>query len=238
MKKIDNINKITIIVFLICININFMFSFKQYQSILLFSSMLFFFINKYVCAGFLCLWFMSIFIKKKKEKFTSSPSITTNESLIKDFVNNNKENQEEEVNQEEEENIKKNNNQQNKENIENQTEENPFKLNDRIDNRIDNNIKETIINNLPDDILNIQELDKIGKDFSKVLSEVIDEILINLKNEKNNSNESSTQIKDKWELISYILNFIKKIFLILTKKGRMFHVGILMFSISIVLFFI
>lgn len=231
MKKIDNINKITIIVFLICININFMFSFKQYQSILLFSSMLFFFINKYVCAGFLCLWFMSIFIKKKKEKFTSSPSITTNESLIKDFVNNNKENREEE------ENIKKNNNQQNKENIKNQPEENPFKLNDRIDNRIDNNIKETIINKLPDDVLNIQELDKIGKDFSKVLSEVIDEILINLKNEKN-SNESSTQIKDKWELISYILNFIKKIFLILTKKGRMFHVGILMFSISIVLFFI
>ena len=325
-QKIDNITKIAIILFIICFNINFMFNFKQYQSILLLSSLLFFFINKQISSGFLIIWVMSILISKnlnKKEKFIDEPSKSKENKVkylkeIKKFLNL-KQNKDFEIDKEYDDFIDKleldddnnNNNdiikyikinlQQNeflspkyeKSNNNNNTNEiwyfnnlenlhtnftnyikgdigdyihtevifknnknlkqiikkkyTNYKINPiptkttkilnlkplQPKNTNDEKSDEPLINKLPDDVLNIQELDKIVIDFSKVFNEVIDEITTEL-----NTTKKPTDIKDKWTMISYIIDFIKKLFLILTKKGRMFHVGILIFCVSIVLFFI
>ena len=327
-QKIDNITKIAIILFIICFNINFMFSFKQYQTILLLSSLLFFFINKPISSGFLIIWIMSILISKnlkKKEKFIDEPSNAKENKAkyLKEIKKYLKQNKDFEIDKEYDDFIDKleldddNNNNNNdiikyiKINLEqnqflspkyeksknnNNTNEiwyfnNLENLNTNFTNYIkgdigdyihtevifknNKNLKqiikkkytnykinpiptkttkilnlkplqplqpkntndeksdEPLVNKLPDDVLNIQELDKIVIDFSKVFNEVIDEITTEL-----NTTKKPTDIKDKWTMISYIIDFIKKLFLILTKKGRMFHVGILMFCVSIVLFFI
>ena len=331
-QKIDNITKIAIILFIICFNINFMFSFKQYQTILLLSSLLFFFINKPISSGFLIIWVMSILISKnlkKKEKFINEQSNSKENSKenkdkylkeikkylkqykdfeidkdYNDFIdklelvdnnNNNNNNNNDiikyiKINLQQNEFLspkyeKSNNNNNNNEiwyfnNLENlntnytnyikgdtgdyihtkvlfnnnknlkqiiKEKYTNYKINPiptkttkifnlkplQPTNTNDEKSDEPLVNKLPDDVLNIQELDKIVIDFSKVFNEVIDEITNEL-----NTTKKPTDIKDKWTMISYIIDFIKKLFLILTKKGRMFHVGILMFCVSIVLFFI
>ena len=80
--------------------------------------------------------------------------------------------------------------------------------------------------------LNTKDLDKILSGFSTVMTDIIDELINFVK-----TTEHKT-IDNKFDLLNYILDYLKNFFLIITKQGRMFYVGLLMFGISILLLFI